>query len=256
MPFGSILAGADNFELSTADNKTVKITGVLSRLALKLFGIPHIGMQVRARNLLRLLEPDDGVMLDAGCGIGVYALQLGYNTNKVYAVDIDKKKLDEGKKVCMQLNLGNYVYYKKANLVKLPFRNEMFSNVIMSDVLEHIEDDKKVLSEAARVLRLNGVLVLSVPTKLNFNKKYRERFGHFREYSLTSLKEILPKNMEIEYSKEANRWLGQVAWTLNRFFFFSKYLTILTWLPLYFLTFFDTFGRGRELIVKCRKVRL
>lgn len=255
MPFGSILAGADNFELATTDNKKVKVKGFLARLALRLFGIPHIGMRVRARKIMSAVEPDINPILDAGCGIGTYALDLGYNNRVVYAVDIDKSKIEMGKDICRQLNLGNYVYYRKANLARLPFEGQMFSNIIMSDVLEHIEFDAPVMKELTRVLRINGVIIISVPTKLKFNKKYRQKFGHYREYSLTSLKEILPPTLEVEAVTYANRWLGQVAWSLNRMLFFSKYLVVLTWIPLYLLTYIDGIGDGREMIVKLRKVR-
>ncbi len=46
---------------------------------------------------------------------------------------------------------------------ELPYKNESFYYVIMGQLLEHLEDPSKYLKEAMRVLKIGGVLALSVP---------------------------------------------------------------------------------------------
>ena len=45
----------------------------------------------------------------------------------------------------------------------LPFEDGTFDRVLMSEVLEHLHDDRRALREALRVLRPGGVLAVSVP---------------------------------------------------------------------------------------------
>ena len=66
----------------------------------------------------------------------------------------------------------------------LPFAENSFASVSMLDVLEHVWDERAVLSEVRRVLGPNGLLVLSVPRRhvLSFmdpdNIKYRFPKAH------------------------------------------------------------------------------
>lgn len=52
------------------------------------------------------------------------------------------------------------------DITKMTFPNEEFGAVICSHVLEHIPDDRKALSELARVIRPGGRLIVQVPLDL------------------------------------------------------------------------------------------
>lgn len=47
----------------------------------------------------------------------------------------------------------------------LPFENQSFDAITMFDLLEHVPDDKKAVSEALRVLRPGGYLLISTPNE-------------------------------------------------------------------------------------------
>jgi ubiquinone/menaquinone biosynthesis C-methylase UbiE len=47
--------------------------------------------------------------------------------------------------------------------LQLPFPDQCFDSVLLMDVLEHLRDAPKALSEAARVLKPGGTLILQVP---------------------------------------------------------------------------------------------
>lgn len=59
------------------------------------------------------------------------------------------------------------------------------------DVLEHIEDPKKVLLEIHRVLDNNSRLFIMVPAHQFLFSKFDEQIGHFRRYSRSELKKEL-----------------------------------------------------------------
>jgi SAM-dependent methyltransferase len=99
-------------------------------------------------------------VLDAGCGRGLYTRVLINRAQKVAALDSSKDSIDTLKRRLGHLpHLSLYV----GSATDLPFDNEQFNLVLHCEVLEHIENDKKVLSELFRVLKLGGKLIISVP---------------------------------------------------------------------------------------------
>ena len=78
----------------------------------------------------------------------------------------------------------------KADILDLPFDDEIFDIVICNHVLEHIEDDRKAMSELYRVMKKGGWGILQVPMKNSLEKTYedfsitdpKERQKHFGQY--------------------------------------------------------------------------
>jgi 2-polyprenyl-3-methyl-5-hydroxy-6-metoxy-1,4-benzoquinol methylase len=72
--------------------------------------------------------------------------------------------------------------------------------VVCSEVIEHVQDDKALLTSICRVLRPSGSLILTTPNLLTTRNRLRARLGreigpdipeHVREYNLPQLKELL-----------------------------------------------------------------
>lgn len=79
---------------------------------------------------------------------------------------------------------GQYVV---ADAMNLPFVDESFSHVISSEVLEHLEDDRRALKEIARVTRPGGVLIVTFPHR-HFYFAHDDRFVcHYRRYELPEM---------------------------------------------------------------------
>jgi SAM-dependent methyltransferase len=98
--------------------------------------------------------------LDAGCGRGLYTRILIKQAQRVAALDYSEDHIDAFKRRLGHLpHLSLYV----GSADNLPFETEQFDLVTHCEVLEHIEDDQKVLSEIFRVLQPGGRLIISVP---------------------------------------------------------------------------------------------
>lgn len=78
----------------------------------------------------------------------------------------------------------------KADILELPFEHESFDVVICNHVLEHIEDDRKAMSELYRVMKRGGWGIFQIPMKNSLEKTYedfsikdpKERQKHFGQY--------------------------------------------------------------------------
>jgi ubiquinone/menaquinone biosynthesis C-methylase UbiE len=64
-----------------------------------------------------------------------------------------------------------------ADATQLPFRNESFDAVVSFDVVEHIWDDKQFVTEAFRVCKERGYLILGTPNRLRLSNRLRCLLG-------------------------------------------------------------------------------
>ncbi|MDF0719810.1 class I SAM-dependent methyltransferase [Kaistella sp. PBT33-4] len=62
----------------------------------------------------------------------------------------------------------------KADILDLPFDDESFDVVFCNHVLEHIQDDRKAMSELYRVLKRGGWGILQVPMKNSLPETYED----------------------------------------------------------------------------------
>jgi SAM-dependent methyltransferase len=73
----------------------------------------------------------------------------------------------------------------------LPYGNGKFDLVCAFDIIEHVEDDRGALAELARVLKSEGVLILSVPLHKEHWTEFDELVGHVRRYEPRQLEAFL-----------------------------------------------------------------
>ncbi|HEX6288537.1 MAG TPA: glycosyltransferase [Herpetosiphonaceae bacterium] len=113
----------------------------------------------RAFRLLEWLELRDGErVFDCGCGMGFYLMALGeLRSLRLVGLDGDVERLHWAQREEVPAALLN------GNILRLPFPDATFDKVLMSEVLEHIDDDRGALQELYRVLKPGGILALSVP---------------------------------------------------------------------------------------------
>ena len=96
-------------------------------------------------------------VLDVGCGNGIYTQHLGRKCGAAVGVDHNQPNLAWGKR---EFPACEFVLSNGENL---PFGDNCFGSVMLTEVLEHTRDDRQTLREIARVLRPGGTLLLSTP---------------------------------------------------------------------------------------------
>ncbi|HEV3479655.1 MAG TPA: class I SAM-dependent methyltransferase [Gaiellaceae bacterium] len=138
--------------------------------------------ELRERLLLDLLlsaRPGPEV-LDGGAGQGTMSRRLA-------ALGFDVTSTDASPEAIAALRKRTTGQVVEADLTALPFEDASFDAAVLGEVLEHIEDDRAALTEVARVLRLGGVLTLSVPANPKLFGPSDVWAGHVRRYTRPEL---------------------------------------------------------------------
>jgi ubiquinone/menaquinone biosynthesis C-methylase UbiE len=183
----------------------------------------YVGTRVRMRTIFSLSQPKTPT-LDCGCGFGIYASKI---SEKAYVgIDVNKHAIKTAHKKFPKHN------FMVCDAQNLPFKDRIFNYAICSDVLEHMKNDKKVLSELYRVAKLSGEVAITVPrlgcTSIFFGSAgTRERyFGHVRDgYLVKEITNILNEmNFKVAkvkffygpFTDLMNTWLLKILVKLER----------------------------------------
>lgn len=146
-------------------------------------------------------------ILDIGIGDGIYEASLSKEIRRkceLYGVDISEKML---KRAQPYLSGSEVV---DLDSQELPYRENTFDIVIVSEILEHVFYPEKILYEAQKVLKRGGVLLLTFPNSASLNLRlailllgsspllnYPKNKEHIRFFKNSDIKDMLGKDMEV-----------------------------------------------------------
>ncbi|PLX21805.1 hypothetical protein C0584_01735 [Candidatus Parcubacteria bacterium] len=134
----------------------------------------------------------ESTVLDLGCGNGSLAKKISGEVKRVVAIDISERNIEEAEKI----NSRDNITYIKGDATSFDFKDK-FDSIVLSNVLEHIEDRIEFLK---KLHQLSDIILIRVPMLdrdwLSVYKKengyeYRLDNTHFVEYTTKLLKEEL-----------------------------------------------------------------
>jgi len=114
--------------------------------------------------ILNLLSPKQGeIILDAGCGTGMFTLDILSSGSKVIGLDLSLPMLKRAEK-----KLKGYPFQiVLADMLTLPFPESSFDKVVSVTALEFVEDGKAAVGELFRVTKKGGRVVLATLNSLS-----------------------------------------------------------------------------------------
>jgi 2-polyprenyl-3-methyl-5-hydroxy-6-metoxy-1,4-benzoquinol methylase len=129
--------------------------------------------------------------LDAGCGVGYGTSFLAESAAHVTGVDIDPESIAYAEQRYAAPNVSFLV----GDLRSLGLDAASFDTVVSFEVIEHLREQEAFVDELARVLRPDGVLVLSTPNAPETNEAPDNPF-HLRELSRDDFEALLRARFE------------------------------------------------------------
>lgn len=132
-------------------------------------------------------------VLEVGCGDGYGTDYINRPDLKLEAIDVSKDAIKVAKSKYKNIN------FKSFNGKNFKYLDNSFDVILSFQVIEHVESVSDYLSELKRILKPNGVLIITTPDRryrLTKNQKPWNPF-HLREYDLKTYKQdfknIFPK---------------------------------------------------------------
>jgi len=143
------------------DEKSTKYDDVRKSLAFKIYDA------ITWKYLAPLVPSDpDSLVLDAGGGTGVWAVQMAKQGCRVILVDISQKMLDIAKRKIAEEGLQDRIQVRKADMTKLDYPEATFDLVLSEHTLFLFEQPDPVIAELVRVLKKNHPIVISAQNRL------------------------------------------------------------------------------------------
>jgi len=102
-------------------------------------------------------------VLDLGAGRGRFLIELTLMGGKGEGLEFNKEYIKEAEKRAKEAGVS--ITLREGRGEALPFKDASFAFANLSEVIEHVEDPKKVLSELHRVLLPGGGAYMSVPNR-------------------------------------------------------------------------------------------
>ncbi len=127
---------------------------------------------VHSKVLELLNHVQRGQVLDAPAGQGALSSELEKIGFKTFLGDIQKDNLQYRNGRCVQLDLNK----------PLPFRRRIFDYVICVEGIEHLENPHLLIREFSKVLKRNGLLILSTPNVMTIKSRWRFLFYSYLDY--------------------------------------------------------------------------
>lgn len=128
-----------------------------------------------------------GAALDVGTRLGEFAFTLAElmpGGSRVIGMDCDSKVMEQAE----QKHAGKGIEFLTGDAMDMPFADNSFELVAISNTLHHIEHYERVLEEMLRVLRPGGYLLVNEMFSDNQNAAQQT---HFAQHSLEAKLDVL-----------------------------------------------------------------
>ena len=119
--------------------------------------VPGRSWKALSEALLKILNYD--TVADLGAGEGTLAQLLAQRAKKVIAIDHSPKMVEFGTRLAKEHGLPN-LEYRLGDIEEIPIDDHAVDLVIFSQALHHANQPPKALSEARRIVKPGGTLVI------------------------------------------------------------------------------------------------
>ena len=137
--------------------------------------------------LLKSIEGKVATACDVGCGAGNLLAVLNNHHIRSMGIDLSPEIIKEAKKKLASIDIR----IEMRNVYDL---SDTVDLVYLSEVLEHMEDDRKLLEFLhTRIVNKDGYLILTVPAHRFLYSIFDKNAGHIRRYEKRALRELLER---------------------------------------------------------------
>ncbi len=154
--------------------------------------------------------PEDGRVLDFGCGWGALALSLAEHVRETWVCDVVPERVEMVRRRAQSRGLDNFHGCISSGWPNLPFLDHFFDFVVLNGVLEWIPSSiqgkpekiqQHFLTEVVRVLKPGGQLYIGIENRFGFSY-FR---GKPEEHTKLKFISLFPRFLGRLYHRIANK---------------------------------------------------
>lgn len=115
-------------------------------------------------------------VVDIACGEGYGTAILAEKASTIIGIDIDKEAIARAREKYQKHNLS----YLCGSIAEIPLKDHSVDAIVSLETIEHVSQTLQMqfLNECRRVLKDDGILIMSTPNK----EIYSDRYNYFNEY--------------------------------------------------------------------------
>jgi len=172
----------------------------------------NVGKREFVRRWLVNTRPpqQNDVLLDCGAGTGIFAAEMGHHCH-ILTLDAFQPALEMQR----QRFRPEQVIEMHGNIVPLP--DSSLNYLTALDVLEHIKDDAAAVHDWHRLLKPDGIIVLTVPASMALWSDWDVAMHHYRRYDRQGLLAVFPEShWDILHINYTNTLAFLPAWLIRK----------------------------------------
>ena len=153
-------------------------------------------------------KAEGGRILDIGCSQGTVPLLMGRSGAEVTGIDIDPEAIRYATSHLLEepVEVQSRVRYLCGDFLAMDLPENHYDAVLLTEILEHLEEPQRFLEKAALLLKDGGRLVVTVPFGVNAHQ------DHKRTYYLSELYRQLAGMLTITDIAFFDGWIGFLSW--------------------------------------------
>lgn len=180
-------------------------------------------------------------VVNIGCGNGPQAIMYADKYKEMAGIDINQERIDRSIKIMERFEIKNYKP-KYGNVEELDFSDNHFEKALAIDIVEHVQDPRKMCKEINRVLKDGGEMLMTFPAmhdkfvdfaswigRVFFRKKRKEKRSgwnpddHNNEYDIKKWIEIVEDcGFKLKRSRATTMFPPLHLYGLKRFWYSNE----------------------------------
>ena len=120
-------------------------------------------VEMREQYLDRINIDSNATILDLGCGTGVVARALASRqsfTGRIVGIDYSDKLIEAANRLSKEEGIASRIEFRVGDSTSLDEEDEVYDVVILHTLVSHVPDPMATISEAGRVAKLGGTIVI------------------------------------------------------------------------------------------------
>lgn len=184
------------------------------------------------RYLLAKFYVEGKKVLDIACGEGYGSHFLSQKAKNVTAVDVDSATIEAAK----QKYVNNNLTYLLGDINELDFEDKVFDVIVCYETIEHVHDPYKAFNNLKRVLKDDGILIISTPNKAVYSdEKHFVNPFHIKEFYYKEYLDLLRTRFESVHIYGQRVLRGSYIWDVEVQEKSVDMLNEGSFLPMYFI---------------------